>query len=76
MFTGLTHDASPLLRDKAEIREARELFVTLNACAPWAVAEAKKRRFTKAVLGHMRQEKRELDAAERRAEMRADALPE
>ena len=73
MFTGLPHDTSPLLRDKAEIREARALFAELNSQAPWAVEEAKRRRFTKAMLGHMRVEKRDWDRAERRDEAMHDA---
>jgi len=73
MITSIPNDTSPLLKTKEEIREARALFIELNANAPWAVNEALRRRFSKAMLGHMRAEKVELDRAERRAEATSDA---
>ena len=74
MVTSIPNDQSPLLKTKEEIREARALFVELNAHAPWAVEEAKRRRFSKAMLGHMRAEKADWDRAEARDEARHDAF--
>lgn len=70
MLTSIHNDTSPLLRDKERIKHARQLFAELNAQAPWAVAEAKRRRFSEAMYGHMLQEKVELDRDERNAEAR------
>lgn len=72
MFTGLIADQSPRIKDKERIREARRLFVTLNCNALWAQAEAERRRFSEAELGHMRAEMRDWERAERAAEARAD----
>jgi hypothetical protein len=74
VFTGLIADQSPRIKDKERIREARRLFLTLNCNALWAQAEAKRRRFTEAELGHMRAEMRDWERAEARAEAEHDAF--
>jgi hypothetical protein len=75
MFTGLIADQSPKLRNKADIREARALFIELNSNAPWAVGEVERgRRFTEAELGHMRAEKVDWERAEARDRANHDAF--
>jgi CMP-N-acetylneuraminic acid synthetase len=69
----LPRPSAPLLKTKAEIARARELFVSLNAASLWSQAEAKRRRFSKADLDIMEQEHAELEKFEERDRARERA---
>lgn len=59
-------DRSPLLRTKAEIQEARELHLKVNAHSLAAQNEVKTRRFTQLDLGNLRLDAAEIDRHEER----------
>lgn len=59
-------DRSPLLRTKAEIQEARALYLKVNAHSLASQNEAKTRRFTQLDLGDLRLDAAEIDRHEER----------
>jgi len=63
---GWITDRIPLLRTKAEIQEARALYLKVNAHSLASQSEAKTRRFTQLDLGDLRLDAAEIDRHEER----------